>query len=166
MTTVTSLPCPSCGSTEEIEVDEAGLLAWQIGKLIQDALPNLTASQRERLQTGYCDPCWERIMGEPDEDDENEDDFGLGSIQDLIDSGNAWRLEGHIGRQCVAAIENGAAILGPRPVRDYYGNLVPAWWMVEAGTKGSPEFADQDRPEEPSQEEKRRLCADVRVEWK
>lgn len=78
-------------------------------------------------------------------------------IQELIDSGNAWRLEGSIGRACMAAIESGDAILGPTPTRDAYGNLVPAWWMVQPGTKGSPEFAGRERPEEPSEERKREL---------
>ena len=85
--------------------------------------------------------------------------------QALIDSGMAWRLEGSIGRQCMAAIEAGAAILGPRPVRDYWGNLVPAWWMITAGEIGSPEHADMDRPEEPSDDEKVRLCAAVGVRY-
>lgn len=76
------------------------------------------------------------------------------SIQELIDTGQAWQLEGHIGRQCMAAIEAGEAMLGSKPHRDFYGNLVPAWWMVEAGSKGSPEFAGLDRPAEPSTEER------------
>lgn len=82
-------------------------------------------------------------------------------IQDLIDSGDAWRLEGSIGRQCMGAIEGGYAMLGPAPVRDYWGNLVPAWWMVQAGTKGSPEYADMERPEEPSEAEKAEMLARV-----
>jgi len=67
------------------------------------------------------------------------------TLQELIDNGMAWRLEGFTGRQAMAAIENGDAMLGRRPHRDYWGNPVPAWWMVEPGTKGSPEFAGVDR---------------------
>jgi hypothetical protein len=94
-----------------------------------------------------------------------DEGFELPPIQELIDTGQAWQLEGHVGRQCMAAIEAGDAILGPKPIRDYYGNLVPAWWMVAEGTKGSPEYAGQERPEEPSDDEKIATCATVGVTW-
>lgn len=61
-------------------------------------------------------------------------------IQTLIDTGDAWRLEGHVGRQCMGAIETGLAVLGPRPVRDYYGNRIPSRHEVKPGTKGSVLF--------------------------
>lgn len=63
------------------------------------------------------------------------------NIQALIDSGAAWRLEGHIGRQCMAAIEAGRAVLGTVGHRDYWGNYVPSRTEVEPGTKGSVEYA-------------------------
>lgn len=75
-------------------------------------------------------------------------------MQDLIDAGTIWHLEGAAGRAALDAINAGEAILGPRPVRDYWGNLVPAWWMVEPGTPGSPEHAGVDRPPEPSRNAK------------
>jgi hypothetical protein len=54
--------CQGCGSTEEIPVDEAKYEMWKRRQInIQDAFPRLTASQRERLQTGYCDPCWDKL---------------------------------------------------------------------------------------------------------
>ena len=63
-------------------------------------------------------------------------------IQDLIDSGMAWRLEGHVGRECMAAIEDGRAILGPVGHTDFYGNYVPSRFEVKPGTKGSVEYAE------------------------
>lgn len=63
------------------------------------------------------------------------------TIQDLIDSGLAWKLEGFIGRQCMDAIEAGQAILGPVGHRDYWGNYVPSRDEVQPGTKGSVEYA-------------------------
>lgn len=84
-------------------------------------------------------------------------------LQELIDRG-AWGLEGSAGRAMMGAIEAGECMLGPAPVRDYWGNLVPAWWMVEAGTKGSPEFAGLDRPAEPSRAEQDRMLAAVGIE--
>lgn len=68
------------------------------------------------------------------------------SIQELIDTGLGWHLAGRKGRACANAIKSGEAMLGPEPVRDSYGNLVPAWWMVKPGKPGSPEFAGRERP--------------------
>ena len=65
--------------------------------------------------------------------------------QTLIDNGMAWRLEGHIGRQCMAAIEDGYAVLGPVGHRDYWGNYVPSRSEVIPGTKGSIEYANELR---------------------
>lgn len=67
------------------------------------------------------------------------EDGDIDGLQALIDGGT-WSLQGSTGRAMMAAIEQGRAILGPRPARDYFGNFIPAWWQVEAGTKGSPEY--------------------------
>jgi len=82
------------------------------------------------------------------------DDDGILSMstQELIDSGQAWLMEGHIGRQCMAAIENGYAVLGPTAQRDYWGNRIPARTEVQPGTLGSIEYANklrEQRGEEP-----------------
>ena len=74
--------------------------------------------------------------------EELDEDF-LPSVQSLIDTGMAWRLEGFIGRQCMAAIESGEAMLGEVGHRDYYGNYVPSRHEVEPGSKGSPEFYER-----------------------
>lgn len=66
-------------------------------------------------------------------------------IQSLIDSGMAWRLEGHVGRTCMAAIENGDAVLGEESHRDYWGNRVPSRHEVVPGTKGSVEYAHEQQ---------------------
>jgi hypothetical protein len=83
-------------------------------------------------------------MSDPDAFFEDQDEaLQLPSMQDLIDSGDAWRLEGSIGRQCMAAIEAGECTLGESSHRDYYGNRVPSKHEVEPGTKGSQEFVDR-----------------------
>lgn len=69
-----------------------------------------------------------------------DEDEGL-DLQDLIDTGMAWRLEGAIGRAAMDAIEAGACVLGPVGHRDYWGNYVPSRYEVEPGTKGSAEYA-------------------------
>jgi hypothetical protein len=51
--------CPFCLEHNEIEVPEQGYKSWIEGELIQRALPELSASEREALMTGICDYCWE-----------------------------------------------------------------------------------------------------------
>lgn len=67
----------------------------------------------------------------------------LGNIQQLINSGMAWRLEGSFGRTAMAYIEAGLAILGPERVTDYYGNTVGSRFDVVRGTKGSIQYANK-----------------------
>lgn len=77
-----------------------------------------------------------------------DDPFELPSMQELIDSGLAWKLEGHVGRQCMEAIEAGFCTLGPVGYRDYYGNYVPSKTEVKPGTKGSQEYVQQQQREQ------------------
>lgn len=77
----------------------------------------------------------------------HDEDEGF-DLQDLIDTGLAWRLEGAIGRAAIAAIEAGACVLGPVGHQDYWGNYVPSRFEVEPGTRGSVEYA-RDRGYEP-----------------
>lgn len=62
------------------------------------------------------------------------------ALQRLIDSG-AWRMEGSMGRQMMAAIEDGRCVLGPEASFDYWGNRIPSRYDVLPGTKGSGEYA-------------------------
>ena len=66
------------------------------------------------------------------------------NLQELIDSGMAWRLEGHVGRQAMAAIEDGVCTLGEVGHRDYWGNYVPSKYEVQPGTPGSQESVDAE----------------------
>jgi len=63
------------------------------------------------------------------------------SVQTLIDTGAAWELEGFIGRQCMDAIDDGAAVLGQVGHRDFWGNYIPGRWEVISGTVGSVRYA-------------------------
>lgn len=82
------------------------------------------------------------------------------SIQHLIDTGNAWLLEGHVGRQCMAAIDSGHAVLGRKRHRDYWGNIVPARTDVVPGTVGSQRYAhDMQGHEVPYARCRRDTCA-------
>jgi len=56
--------CPICGDETTVACDSEGYEAWLNGALIQNALPTLTSSERERLITGICTPCWNNSFGE------------------------------------------------------------------------------------------------------
>lgn len=62
------------------------------------------------------------------------------TMQEMINSGLCWKLEGSIGRQAMAMIESGECILGEVAHRDYYGNYIPSRYEVKPGTKGSVEY--------------------------
>jgi hypothetical protein len=72
-------------------------------------------------------------------EDATEDEV-IETYQALVDTGQAWRLEGHVGRTAMSMIEDGVIALGPEGHRDYYGNYVPSRTEVEPGSKGSVEF--------------------------
>ena len=62
------------------------------------------------------------------------------AMQNLINNGMAWRLEGSVGRDAMSLIESGHCILGEEGFKDFWGNYVPSRYEVEAGTKGSVEY--------------------------
>ena len=49
--------------TKEIDVTEDQLLAWEMGKLIQDAMPQLSADDREFIKTGITGEEWDQVFG-------------------------------------------------------------------------------------------------------
>jgi len=56
--------CKECGCYESIEASEEGVKMWQQGMLIQRALPELTATQREMFISRICPNCWDRMFKE------------------------------------------------------------------------------------------------------
>lgn len=64
-------------------------------------------------------------------------DYGYWYYQLLINTGNAWKLEGSIGRECMNLLEIGACMLPKEIHYDYYGNKIPSRNLVKQGTKGS-----------------------------
>lgn len=51
--------------TREINVTEEQLILWKIGGVvIQDAMPNLTPSEREFIKTGLTDEDWDLLSEE------------------------------------------------------------------------------------------------------
>jgi hypothetical protein len=70
-----------------------------------------------------------------------DEETAIKTLQQLIDTGQAWHLEGSMGRAAMSAIESGACVLGIVGMKDYWGNYVPSRFEVKPGTKGSPEYA-------------------------
>lgn len=67
--TVVAVQCRTCHEVHFIDVPVDGLIAWQGGELIQDALSELSAGQRELLISGTCETCWDEMFGSSDEDE-------------------------------------------------------------------------------------------------
>ena len=61
--------CPWCGEEHEVEVPFEGYLAWKHGELIQVAMPQLSADEREMLISGVCPECWKKAFSYEEEDD-------------------------------------------------------------------------------------------------
>lgn len=59
--------CIYCGKDGVVEVPLDEFTAWVGGKFIQDAMPSLSAEQREQILTGTHAECWDKMF--PKEDD-------------------------------------------------------------------------------------------------
>jgi hypothetical protein len=49
--------------TKEIDVTIAQILAWEEGELIQNAMPHLSADDREFVKTGITGEEWDQLFG-------------------------------------------------------------------------------------------------------
>ena len=58
-------------------------------------------------------------------------------MQDMINTGQVWKMEGSMGREAMALLESGACMLPKEFKTDYYGNKVPSRDVLKAGTKGT-----------------------------
>lgn len=50
-------------TTLELDVTARQIASWAKGELIQDAMPNLTPSEREFINTGVTPDEWDEIFG-------------------------------------------------------------------------------------------------------
>lgn len=56
--------CVICGSTHVIKVPQSGYERWTSGKKhIQDAMPSVSADNREMLMSGICPVCFNKLFG-------------------------------------------------------------------------------------------------------
>ncbi len=61
-------PCPGCKIRHRVAVEEKDFYDWQGGKLIQEAFPYLTPTQREMMITGYDKKCWDELFAYLEDD--------------------------------------------------------------------------------------------------
>lgn len=62
---ITDIECPLCHDVHDYEVDiqPKQYNEWISGKLIQDAMPNLSPADRELFVTGMCYSCQAEVFG-------------------------------------------------------------------------------------------------------
>jgi hypothetical protein len=58
------IACVHCGTSHLITAPAAGFIAWEGGVLIQTALPELSADDRELLISHTCGKCWDKMFPE------------------------------------------------------------------------------------------------------
>lgn len=59
--------CPICSNEYELDVPTKGFIKWLCGEeLIQCALPELSAEDHERLISGMCPDCLDKLYGDDD----------------------------------------------------------------------------------------------------
>lgn len=63
--------------------------------------------------------------------------YGVDEMQQMITSGDCWKMEGSVGRFAMSLLESGACVLPIEPKSDYYGNRVPSRNDLKEGTKGT-----------------------------
>jgi hypothetical protein len=58
--------CPLSGEVKQLDiaVTQDQFDAWRSGALIQNAMPNLSADEREFILTGITPDVWEELFGE------------------------------------------------------------------------------------------------------
>jgi hypothetical protein len=67
MMVVVTPKCPICQRPSELKVPREGYALWKRGELLQVAMRELTADERELLLTGTHPACWDELV--PDDDD-------------------------------------------------------------------------------------------------
>ena len=55
--------CPFCHREHYVEVNTDAYYRWQKGELIQNAMPDLSPTEREQLISWLCPECQEIVFG-------------------------------------------------------------------------------------------------------
>ena len=65
--------------------------------------------------------------------------YGYDQMQEMIETGMAWKMEGAYGRDAMDSLRSGACFLPTTSKKDYYGSTIPSRYQVQKGTAGSYE---------------------------
>jgi len=66
-----------------------------------------------------------------------QEGYNVTPTQQSIETGDIWKFEGSAGRFAMSCLEAGICFLGEKLTRDYYGNTIPPRGVLEDGSKGS-----------------------------
>lgn len=67
--------------------------------------------------------------------------YGLDELQNMINTGLVWKMEGSMGRAAMEAIKSGKCFLPEKSTNDYYGNYIPSINEVADDSMGSLSLA-------------------------
>lgn len=82
-----TVTCPFCGSESHMVLDYRSFESWMNGELVQNAFPYLDANERERITSGICPECWDRMFPSDDPEEDWEDEW---PIEDEEDNDSEW----------------------------------------------------------------------------
>ena len=63
-TVIVPAACRCCQGVFCVEVDAVGYEQWKAGELTQNAMPTLSAEERELLISKACGDCWNKLFPE------------------------------------------------------------------------------------------------------
>ena len=73
MTITRKSPITGITRTQEIDVTIDQILAWEMGELLQNAMPHLSADDREFVKTGITGEEWDQLFGGAEESEQEEE---------------------------------------------------------------------------------------------
>ena len=83
------ITCPICGKEHKVEVSEHEFAQWELGMdCIQNAMPTLSATEREQIISHICPKCQANIFGTDEEEDEGDDISAC--MQESLDFTGQW----------------------------------------------------------------------------
>ena len=63
--------------------------------------------------------------------------YGFAKLQNMINTGDVWKMEGSFARGAMRSLEAGMCMLPKEPRADYYGNRIPSRDELQKGSKGT-----------------------------
>lgn len=77
-------------------------------------------------------------------------EMGYDKMQNMIDTGMVWHMEGAMGREAMHLLEIGACFLPNKPRRGAYGQSIPSRTMLKNGSAGTLTNTKQFYNEKPN----------------